>query len=382
MPKFVVDIDKSPVPYALGLLVAAVILIFTRLRSRSHYERQSILPEKHPKTPLPVIEALENVSLESTGPEKFRPWKPVYNITMAIERDSPSNLICMDSEYAERIAMRKAIITEFPEKSHGYTADGVSSIHDIYSYLTETYLPTRYPSIFSVANGRFKNAVTGQSYPLFSRVNLTHEKGAMLFDPRAILRALGEIVQEDLFLLKQDEGNGPHRLVAFICCCPSGFDPSEKLGLTLRDIHAPVPSYDKIGPSMERFFSRLEAGQNVKRTNWSVTTHANLFDVSVNHIKGDVTAEDQDQDINCEESFARIERQTVSRLPQTDTVMFSFKTYLYPLRDIKAEGLGPKLAESIEGLKVGNAPGMWKYKGAIRWGKAVCEYMRSESNDD
>ncbi|KAL1894276.1 hypothetical protein Cpir12675_003757 [Ceratocystis pirilliformis] len=234
---------------------------------------------------------------------------------MAIERDSPSNLICMYREYTERIAIRKAIIEEFPEKSHGYMHKGVDSIHEIYSYLTETYLPAR----------------------------------AILFDPRAILRALGEIVQEDLFLPKQDPENSPHRLVAFVCCCSSGFDPSEKLGLSLRDIHAPVPSYDKIGASMERFFSRLETGKNVKRT----------------------------KEINCETSFARIERQTLSRLPRIDTVMFFFKTYLYPLRDIKAEGLGPKLAESIEGLKAGNSPGMWKYKGSIRWGKSVCEYMRS-----
>ncbi|PHH50210.1 hypothetical protein CFIMG_006354RAa [Ceratocystis fimbriata CBS 114723] len=377
MEALAMDVVDNKALYALGLLITAVALIIAKLRSKSRCQRPSILPEKQPQHVLPVIGSSENVSLETTDPEKFRPWKPIYNITMAIERDSPSNLICMDREYAERIAIRKAIIEEFPEKSHGYMPEGVDSIHEIYSYLTETYLPTRYPTIFSVVDGRFKNAATGQSYPIFSHINLTHEKGAILFDPRAILRALGEIVQEDLFLLKQDPENGPHRLVAFVCCCPSGFDPSEKLGLSLRDIHAPVPSYDKIGASMERFFSRLETGKNVKRTNWSVTTHSNLFDVSLNHIKGDISVEEQDQEINCETSFARIERQTLSRLPRTGTVMFSFKTYLYPLRDIKAEGLGPKLAESIEGLKVGNAPGMWKYKGAIRWGKSVCEYMRS-----
>lgn len=59
------------------------------------------------------------------------------------------------------------------------------------------------------------------------------------------------------------------------------------------------------------------------------------------------------------------------------TVLFSFKTYLYPVRDLKIEGLGPELVDAIEGLKKGNAPGMWKYKSAIRWGKSVCEYLRS-----
>lgn len=86
---------------------------------------------------------------------------------------------------------------------------------------------------------------------------------------------------------------------------------------------------------------------------------------------------EEDQPIDCTNAFARIERQTLSRLPDTHTVMFSFKTYLYPLRAIKAEGLGPQLADSIDGLKNGNAPGMWRYKGAVRWGKSVCEYLRA-----
>lgn len=72
-----------------------------------------------------------------------------------------------------------------------------------------------------------------------------------------------------------------------------------------------------------------------------------------------------------------MELQTLSRLPKTGDILFSFKTYTYPLEDIKAEGLGPELADAIDGLKTGNAPGMWKYRGATRWAKSVCEYLRS-----
>ena len=72
-----------------------------------------------------------------------------------------------------------------------------------------------------------------------------------------------------------------------------------------------------------------------------------------------------------------MELQTLTRMPKTRAILFSFKTYLYPIQDIKAEGLGPDLADAIEGLKTGNAPGMWVYKGGVRWGKSVCEYLRS-----
>ena len=96
-----------------------------------------------------------------------------------------------------------------------------------------------------------------------------------------MLEILGGMVEDDLFLLLPDgdgnrDGNGDgdgdgsggaHRLVAFVCCHPSGFDPSEKLGKRLVDIHGPVPGYEKIGGSMERYFKKLEVGTCVKRVN-------------------------------------------------------------------------------------------------------------------
>jgi heme-dependent oxidative N-demethylase alpha subunit-like protein len=73
----------------------------------------------------------------------------------------------------------------------------------------------------------------------------------------------------------------------------------------------------------------------------------------------------------------RVELQTLTRLPQTRAILFSFKTYLYPIKEVKDEGLGLQLADAIEGLKRGNAPGLWRYKGAVKWGKGICEYLRS-----
>lgn len=106
---------------------------------------------------------------------------------------------------------------------------------------------------------QFDNLVTGRSFPTAAPESTEEAEAA--------LRMLAETVEEDMFLLVgEPEG---HRAVAFVCCFPSGFDPSTKVGRLLREIHAPVPSYDKIGPSMERFFSRIEVGKNVKRTNVS-----------------------------------------------------------------------------------------------------------------
>lgn len=71
-----------------------------------------------------------------------------------------------------------------------------------------------------------------------------------------------------------------------------------------------------------------------------------------------------------------MERQLLHRLPQTRALLFSFKTLLYTLPEIKAEGLGESLAQAIDGLKEGSAPGFHLYKRAAVWGDSVRIYLR------
>lgn len=69
----------------------------------------------------------------------------------------------------------------------------------------------------------------------------------------------------------------------------------------------------------------------------------------------------------------------MQRLPQSQAILFSYKTYVYPLSKIKEEGNGEALAKAIEGLRSGNAPDMWHYKGAGVWVAQVMEYLRHQS---
>lgn len=162
----------------------------------------------------------------------------------------------------------------------GATPPGCDAVQELYSFLVGDYLPARYPTMFTLSEdgGTMLNHVTKKAVP-------TRPSG----DPLVSFRLLGETVEDDMFLL-QETVDG-HRLVAFLCCFPSGFDPSSKLGKVLKDIHEPVPSYEKIGPSMERLFSRLEVGKSVKRVN--VSANENLCDSrgSLSRISTDTLSE-------------------------------------------------------------------------------------------
>ncbi|POR34966.1 E3 ubiquitin-protein ligase hel2 [Tolypocladium paradoxum] len=345
------------------LLVLGVIVKASRRPANEHDGQVQLRqPEKSPPAQL-AIEPLENFDWESVEPRQLRPFRSVYHITMGLQADAPSELITIDKDYLDRVNLRRSLIGLHGDRVHGCLPGGVEAVRELYTFLMADFLPTRFPTQFKLSDDKSqsKNMATGK----------THATTAPE-DPTAALRVLGETVEEDMFLLHETP-NG-HMSVALICCFPSGFDPSAKLGRLLRDIHTPVPSYEKIGASMERFFSKMQVGKSVKRTNWAIQTHDRLFNCKSHGTEDDVSA---NEIIDIDQTFFRVELQTLTRLPQTRALLFSFKTYMYPIRQIKDEGLGPELAEAVEGLKSGNAPGMWTYKGSVRWARLICEYLRS-----
>ncbi|KAI0168813.1 hypothetical protein BJ166DRAFT_481261 [Pestalotiopsis sp. NC0098] len=339
----------------LSAIISVLILSVFAIKSRF----KGIQRRKHPKdasiTPLPTFD------WEVKEPLKIRNFKPIYFITMGVRTVSPCELITIDCNYLSRIQLRQETLRDHTDKVLGCLPAGVKPVQEVYEYLLNDYLPVRYPTMFSKEK-KFMNHVTNVPLPLQSPS-----------DPLEAFRLLGQTIEDDLFILQQEpEG---HRCVGAMCTSPAGFDPSEKIGKLLKEIHEPVPAYEKIGPSMERYFSRVEVGKNAVRTNWSITTSPVLLNYDTNHVKeGDVFEKDMDVDIS--QARLRVELQTLSRLPRTRALLFSFKTYTYSLEEVKSEGLGPQLADAVEGLKQGNAEGMWTYKGGVRWGKSVCEYLR------
>lgn len=183
---------------------------------------------------------------------------------------------------------RRQLIAQHPTIVLGAIPSGEAALHEVYTYLLADYLPTRYPTLFTLltqggdgdsssssSSGApttlFHNTITGRTFPISNNKAAAAADGAKVstssLDPKEMLAILGETVDEDFFLLQQTPAG--HRSVAYVCCYCSGFDPSAKLDKLLAEIHEPVPSYHKIGPSMERFFGRVEVGRNVKRVNVS-----------------------------------------------------------------------------------------------------------------
>ena len=110
--------------------------------------------------------------------------------------------------------------------------------------------------------------------------------------------------------------------------------------------------------------------------------HDRLFCLSGNHGHEDKEEEDREEkeeEWSVEDARLRCERQTLHRLPETGAIVFAFKTYMYTLEEVKAEGpeTAEALARAIDGLGEGNVPAMKFYKKGVVWGEKVKEYLRS-----
>ncbi|KAJ5669029.1 hypothetical protein N7462_010099 [Penicillium macrosclerotiorum] len=362
--------------------LSSLLLFLASLRKSQ--KRSPPVPTTHPyvdePTFYPPVEPLPDFNWEDTTPVKIRPFKSKYNLTMSIQEATASELIEMDKNYLDRITLRKRIMAENPGLTLAAEEVVKPAVDEFYIWLVGTYLPTRYPRIL----------VTGEKYPLTPATQ-----------PIETLQSLGGLVEDDLLFLMPSEDGDSVKLKGFVTCFPSGFETPKKLNLKLRDIHGPVPHYkEKIEKSMDRFFDRLKVGRFVKRANvsrnvvavqslstrlmltdftskWSIQNTDQLCVPSGNHLYEGEKMQNENFNIDIKQARFRVERQFLHRLPQSRALLFSFKTLLYPLTEIKEEGLGEALAEAINGLRDGNAPGFYKYKRAAVWGDSAKEFLCS-----
>lgn len=280
----------------------------------------------------------------------------------------------MDKTYRSRIQQRRNLLTTQHAEVTANNPKATPAVMELYTWLTRTYLPTRYPPLFTTTPNGLLNKATSETLPS-TPTSATHA-----------LEVLASHIDTDfLFLLPSDnaEDGAKYRLEAFATCFPSGFRTRSKLGLLLSDIHNPVPHYaEKLERSMDKFFAGLPAGKIVRRWNWAISTTGDWFCVAGNHATSRELEEKGPEEVDLSTTFLRCERQTLHRLPQSGALVFAFKTYQYPIQELRDEGSGEALCEAIDGMATGSAPQMVVYKRQVVWGEKVKAFLRGEIGVD
>lgn len=210
--------------------------------------------------------------------------------------------LVVDEAYAEQMAERARLMSERPEAVAAVLPGADAALEEV----RETVLD-------ALPDGFRRDA---------DRV--TCPDGRVVEATGAPFGVLAALVQEDLLLLERR--GGEHVLIAGLLCFPSHWTLAEKIGRPLGRIHRPVARYDgKVAMRVQRLFDRARAGRPMWRANAMPAMDAELHHPRAEAAPPRSTAGAR---------YVRSERQTVLRLPRTDTVLFAIHTWIVALEDL------------------------------------------------
>ena len=257
-----------------------------------------------------------------------------HRMVMGLVARPPDELIELDERYLEEMAERRALLASrhgdvFAARpgSEGARREALNRIAAL--------LPARFPLWFKRCGPLLRNLLTEEAWDLAQ-------------PPCDPLELAGRLVQEDLCLIETRDA-GPV-LQAAVLCAPSRWRLHEKIGRPLADIHERVPLYaDHLSAPVDRLMRHLKTGKLAERLNWSVTDDPALFQVEGKH------RTEPDPSITAgnaaERLFLRVERQTLSRLPESGYVLFTIRVHSYPLPRVVAQpGAADRLAAAVRAL--------------------------------
>ncbi len=161
----------------------------------------------------------------------------------------------------------------------------------------------------------------------------------------------------DFVLLRRAEEE--FRFVGGSICFPSAWDPVEKIGLTVTEVHGPVPGLNpELGTRIRRFLNGLRPGQVFERQNWSLAATGAL-DLHPGNAFPRIARE-----TSIEAVWFRLEEQAFVAFDDGRSLLFLIHVRTWPLTEV-LEATGG--ASAFERMIRSMPPEVARYKGFGPW---------------
>ncbi|WP_394700555.1 heme-dependent oxidative N-demethylase family protein [Thiomicrorhabdus sp.] len=125
-------------------------------------------------------------------------------------------------------------------------------------------------------------------------------------------------------------------LDAGIVTCPADWSLAFDAGMSFSEWHGPVPLAHEAGifERALKYLTAIPVGQPVRRLNWTLTINARM-DTSPETYPNWGTDRDSVTPENIgEKVYLRVELQVLDRMPRSNALLFSIRTYLISLNDL------------------------------------------------
>lgn len=263
---------------------------------------------------------------------------PARPFTIGLSALDPTRWIEPDADLPRYLGEKRDLIETRPDDVFRATEDSLPAQHECLSELL-AHLESRHSKEYG-RDGSYIH-VAGHS------VDLSDETLPPL------LRA-GLLIQDDLIIMmKRDAG---WSIAAAHLSFPSSWSLAEKFNRPMEDVHEHVPGFQagtRNAVMINRIFDNLLPDQPAERFNWSINWREKLFHPETG--RNDAAAPD--------EAVVRVERQTLTKLPNTGAIVFTIRIYLDPVTLFGKHADGRRLALALaEQLEALSEPQL-RYKG-------------------
>jgi hypothetical protein len=178
---------------------------------------------------------------------------------------------------------------------------------------------------------------------------------------------------EDFCILTQDAPGQSYRLVAAAVAFPTDWRLSEKIGKPLHAVHEPIHGYaEQLSDGVDRFMDKLRTGEIFGRTNMFVMPSGEaryMPELPAEQRYAHVTSDNAGSTL-----FARCERETLRRLPETGAIVFTigvFRTSLGSLSDEAMERIASSVGAMLDGEEA--------RRGAPAYAEALTAYAAARA---
>ncbi len=281
----------------------------------------------------------------------YRPYRWAgADLQLGLRRIRPENWILIGAEHADTMRQKRARLDDHRSFYYRTLPDSLSAQRELRGRVT-AHLVADHPKSFERCGSVLRSLITGQT------LDLADESTEPLLQ-------LSYLIEEDFMLL--DELAGAPRITAASNAYSSSGRLVASVGHDVAWAHEPVPRLTtQLGGRINQVLSSVHAANPCERFNWQVTPLATVFfphddphaaNAAAMHAVVETLRRDPAR--AGELLWMRVERQTLSRLPDSNAVAFSLHTYSDPLACLRSD---VESARALLALLNNYSEERWKY---------------------
>lgn len=285
----------------------------------------------------------------------YLPFLKGWRLAIGLQSLNVADWIEIDADFADQLALKQNLLTDRYAEVFTSLPGSEPAQQEVLEQLV-AHLLQYFPRHYQQQGHVLENLKTDQRWNLL-------DFAAQPLD------LAGRLVQEDLCLLLPDSEG--YRLAAASVCFPSRWSLAEKIGQPLGQIHAPVPGYDRqLRHPVDQLFAKLKPDYPGYRFNWGIVDSPQLFlppAVSSSEESPPITAENAGHRL-----WVRVERQTLRRFSIHNSVLFTIRTYVYPIHTLVTDrSTTSSLLAAIQQIP----EAMQRYKNLLCIRPALLQYL-------